>query len=273
MSSRDEQFLESTPGARHAEFDDYANGYDAGMDNPIARVVGNSADDFMNVKIDWLVSDLNRRPIGGVGDLGSLRLLDYGCGTGTFLKNLYRRCPNADIRGCDISAEMIGEGIRNWETGPVPQFDVLTGEQLPYEDNSFKIVVTCAVLHHVPIDQRAAIYQEASRVLAPGGRFYIFEHNPYNPLTAYVVRKTPIDANAILLTASECERGMDAAGLDDLMTRYLMFFPPRWKWPRRLESRIGRLPLGGQYVTVGQKPNTNEIFGQQRANFPQSVAA
>ena len=60
-----------------AEFDEYADGYDAGMGNPIKRLVGSSPVDFLRVKIRWLLAD-----IGKVTASRPLELLDYGCGSG-----------------------------------------------------------------------------------------------------------------------------------------------------------------------------------------------
>ena len=40
----------------------------------------------------------------------------------------------------------------------------------------------------------------------------VFEHNPLNPVTRFVVARTPIDPNAILLRAAEVMRGLSGAG-------------------------------------------------------------
>ena len=38
-----------------AEFNSYAHGYAAGMDHPTKRLLGNSADEFIAVKLRWLL--------------------------------------------------------------------------------------------------------------------------------------------------------------------------------------------------------------------------
>ncbi|MBV8408746.1 MAG: hypothetical protein JOY64_14015, partial [Alphaproteobacteria bacterium] len=65
-----------------AEFDRHAVGYDGGLDNPVKRLLGNSADQFIAVKARWL---LRREP--GLKS-GRLALLDYGCGAGDLLRVL-----------------------------------------------------------------------------------------------------------------------------------------------------------------------------------------
>ena len=54
--------------------------------------------------------------------------------------------------------------------------------------------------------------QSWAGVLKPGGRLYVFEHNPRNPLVRYVIARTPIDENAILLDAREVQHGLLGAG-------------------------------------------------------------
>jgi len=232
-----------------AEFDQYAAGYSAGMENPLKKLAGNSAGDFIDVKVRWLLNYESR--LGKAR--ASTRLLDFGCGTGLFLKRLRHLGFAGRLRGCDVAAEMIAEASRTWTVGPPPSLDHFTPPRLPYPDCRFDVVVACAVLHHVPPAEREAVYREIARVLAPGGRFYVFEHNPLNPLTQCVVRHTPIDRHAVLLMPGEVKRGMTRSILVRRRSRALMFFPPRWRALSSLEHWLRWLPLGGQYVVTGEK--------------------
>src|SRR5262245_38117148 len=65
------------------------------------------------------------------------------------------------------------------------------------------------------------------RMLAPAGRVVVFEHNPLNPVTRWVVRHTPIDRNAQLVRAGEVKQRLGRLGLERLRARFLLFFPPR----------------------------------------------
>ena len=76
----------------------------------------------------------------------------------------------------------------------------------------------------------------------------VFKHDPLGPGTRYVVARTPIDRDAVLLRASEVESGLLAAGAHVRRTRYIMFAPPRLRSLERLDGALGRLPLGAQYV-------------------------
>jgi SAM-dependent methyltransferase len=232
-----------------AEFDQYANGYSAGMENWVKRLAGYSADGFIDVKVRWLLEQEGR--LGRTQ--AATRLLDFGCGTGLFLKRLRHHGFAGRLRGCDVAAEMIAEASRTWTAGPRPALDHFVPPRLPYADRQFDIVVASAVLHHVPPAEREPVYREISRVLVPGGRLYVFEHNPLNPVTQYVVRNTPIDRHAVLLLPSEVKRGMTRSNLVRRRSRGLMFFPPRWRALANLEHWLRWLPLGGQYVVTGEK--------------------
>jgi SAM-dependent methyltransferase len=234
---------------KQAEFDRHAEGYDGGLDNPVKRLMGNSPDQFIAVKARWL---LRREP--GL-ESGRLALLDYGCGAGDLLRVLAGLGMHADCTGCDVSAGMLAEAGRRWPTelGLAPALVAQEGAGVPLGDGRFDIVTISAVLHHVPVADRPAVYRELARLLRPGGRLYVFEHNPRNPLVRYVIARTPIDANAILLDETEVRRGLGDAGRFELSTDYLMFVPPGLPLLGGIDRLLAWLPLGAQYVVAAHK--------------------
>ncbi len=113
------------------------------------------------------------------------------------------------------------------------------------------MVLAVCVLHHVPVDRRAAFLAEAARITRHGGLVLLCEHNPWNPLTRFVVGRCELDRDAVLLTQLEARRRLTAASLSRIRSRYILFFPWRgafWRW---LEAHLAWLPLGGQYVIDG----------------------
>jgi SAM-dependent methyltransferase len=242
--------IPNAPERGTAEFDSYAQGYAAGMDNPTKRLLGDSADDFVAVKLRWL---LRACPALRSTD-SSFRVLDYGCGTGTLLRLMRQAGLSAALAGCDISGEMLEEAARCWpEDLPRPELRVQEGAAAPFAAGDFDLVIISAVLHHVPPADRAAVYAALHGVVRPAGRVVIFEHNPLNPATRFVVAHTPIDRNAILLHASEARRGLQAARFADIRTDYLMFAPPRLTRLAALEAALGWLPLGAQYAVTARR--------------------
>lgn len=232
-----------------AEFDRHAASYDGGLDNPVKRLMGNTADQFIAVKARWL---LRREP---ALKTGGLDLLDYGCGAGDLLRVLAGLGARATFAGCDVSTGMLGEAARRWppSVGPAPALALQEGARTPFADGSFDIVTISAVLHHVPPAERQAVYRELGRVLRAGGRIYVFEHNPRNPLVRYVIARTPIDENAILLDEKEVRRGLLAAAPYDIAADYLMFMPPGLEFLQGVDRLLAWLPLGAQYVVAARK--------------------
>jgi SAM-dependent methyltransferase len=231
-----------------AEFDRHAASYDGGLDNPVKRMLGSSADQFIAVKARWL---LRREP---ALKTGALAVLDYGCGAGDLLRVLAELGARASFTGCDVSGGMLAEAGKRWPTafGPVPALAAQDGARTPFADGQFDVVTISAVLHHVPVEERQAVYRELSRVLKPGGRIYVFEHNPRNPLVRYVIARTPIDENAILLDAREVRHGLLDAARYELETDYLMFMPPSIALLRPIDRTLAWLPLGAQYVVAAR---------------------
>jgi len=240
------------PEEHTAEFDRYAADYDAGMDNPLKRLAGSDAESFIEVKVDWLL----RRPfLRRLFDdrYSSVRLLDYGCGAGTMLSTLRRRGFAGSLAGCDVSPEMLAEAQRRWRLGPPPNLRLIESVGAPFADCDFDVVILSSVLHHIDLAVRPRVYADVMRLVKPGGLICIFEHNPYNPITRWVVSHTPIDTNAVLLKSSEVCAELRLAGVVRPRTSYIMFFPPRLTLLRTVEDMLQWLPLGAQYVVCADR--------------------
>jgi ubiquinone/menaquinone biosynthesis C-methylase UbiE len=233
-----------------AEFDKHAATYDGGLDNPIKRLTGNSPDQFIAVKARWLL----RREKGL--RTGELRLLDYGCGAGDLMRVLAELGARVTFSGCDVSTGMLAEAAKRWPggQGATPTLATQDGARTPFADGQFDVATVSAVLHHVPVAERPAVYAELGRVLKPGGRLYVFEHNPRNPLVRHVIARTPIDENAILLDANEVQAGLLDSARYEVETDYLMFMPPGIKFLRSIDRALAWLPLGAQYAVAARKP-------------------
>ncbi len=96
------------------------------------------------------------------------RSLEIGSGTGYFTLNLMRAGIVEQATCTDISAGMLSTLAGNAERlGLTVSTLTADAESLPFEDESFDLVLGHAVLHHIP--DLAKAFSEFRRVLAPGG--------------------------------------------------------------------------------------------------------
>jgi SAM-dependent methyltransferase len=97
------------------------------------------------------------------------RILDCGCGPGSITVGLAQWAPNGQTIGIDLGAEQL-DGARalardlGVENVTFRQGDIF---DLPFEDDSFDVVFSQAVLYHIPDAEKALA--EIKRVLRPGG--------------------------------------------------------------------------------------------------------
>jgi ubiquinone/menaquinone biosynthesis C-methylase UbiE len=100
------------------------------------------------------------------------RVLDIGAGEGHLTRLMAKE--GATVIGLECSPGQLKKAM---------SYDVVAGERfidavaqsLPFEDESFDIVVFFNSLHHVPIEDQYLAITEATRVLVPNGMLYISE--------------------------------------------------------------------------------------------------
>lgn len=101
------------------------------------------------------------------------KVLDVGCGTGTLAIALRAKVgPRGEVVGIDAAPEMIAVA-RDKATKQGADIDFRVGliEEIPFPDDSFDLVLSSFMLHHLPDDLKRKGFAEIRRVLKPGGRF------------------------------------------------------------------------------------------------------
>ena len=63
------------------------------------------------------------------------------------------------------------------------------------------------------------------RVLKPGGRIYLFEHNPVNPVTRYLVKTCVFDKDAKLLGIIIVINLFKDCLFRNIEKKFILFFP------------------------------------------------
>lgn len=105
-------------------------------------------------------------------------ILDIGCGTGTLLSLIMSKNSNINVSGIDLSSEMIK--LAAVKLGEVADLRDGDSEELPWDDNSFEIVVSTHSFHHYPNPSK--VIDEMYRVLKPDGYLIITDAWSPTPL-------------------------------------------------------------------------------------------
>lgn len=112
------------------------------------------------------------------GDSGSgLRILDLGCGTGTFLNSVFMARPGSTALALDYSQEMLDRAA---EKPSLRQPDVEfvqrdLNDGLPTDIGKFDLVLAFSAIHHLGTAAKKSLIQQVFDSLVPGGWFFLVD--------------------------------------------------------------------------------------------------
>jgi SAM-dependent methyltransferase len=101
------------------------------------------------------------------------RVLEIGCGRGGFSRYLVSR--GADVVAADFSPAAVGFAAQQLTGARSAQAIVADIEAIPFERDSFGVVISLDTIEHVPNPARAVA--ELVRVLRPGGTLVLTTNN------------------------------------------------------------------------------------------------
>lgn len=228
----------------NAEFDRFAKDYRTIHQENI-KITGEDPDFFAKYKVDIVAKRCKKLKFA------PRNILDYGAGIGNSIPHFQTVLPEAQLFCLDISRESLKIAEQNH---PGAARFILADDTIPLENGSMDIVFCACVFHHIQRERYDSILKEIHRVLAQNAILFIFEHNPYNPLTVHAVNTCPLDVDARLIQARRLARFLKKAGFHKVLTRYTLFFPHCLRRLRPIEPFLSHIPLGGQYYLMGRKP-------------------
>ena len=144
--------------------------------------------------------------------------LDVGCGTGV----LAGRLAQAGYRMTGVDPS---QGMLDVLSARTPAVAAVrgSGTDLPFDDDSFELVLSVATMHHIadPEAVRKTLH-EMVRVARPSGRVLIWDHNGRNPYWRLIMSRVPQDdGSERLVPEQEIVRGLEETGAEIVVSRRL----------------------------------------------------
>lgn len=142
---------------------------------------------------DWRRKAWREMILSYAPDKEKMKILDVGTGPGFFAINL--ALAGHEVTAVDVTEHMLWHAKANAESyGAQVNFVLHRGEELPFDDDSFDLIVSRNVVWNLEYPEQAL--SEWKRVLKPGGRMVYFDANWYLYLYDEKLRKEKEAAHA-----------------------------------------------------------------------------
>lgn len=188
--------------------------------------------------------------------LEGLRLIDLGCGMGTFTLEAARR--GAAAVGVDFApaALRVARSVAEQEEQGDAVFIQADAALLPFETGSADVVLAADVTEHLDDDTLRRVLAEARRVLRPGGSLVLYTPSPthiFEQLRMRGILLAPEPSHIGMRTAAELRKAVDESGL---ITRRVEYLPSHLPGLSLVEQALGRwIPLLRRRIgIVASKP-------------------
>jgi demethylmenaquinone methyltransferase/2-methoxy-6-polyprenyl-1,4-benzoquinol methylase len=135
--------------------------------------------DFFNNLMSWGLAHLwRRKAMSWLNDFRTISLLDIATGTADMLLLAEKLLSPTEMRGIDISEEMMNVGrekLKSHQLDQKTKLEVMDCAELEYEDAKFDTVTIAFGIRN--LERLSQSLGQINRVLQPGGRFLIIEMN------------------------------------------------------------------------------------------------
>ena len=222
-----------------AYFDGFAQKYGEVLQKSLS-VTGENQEYFAERRVE-----ITRRLLAGRQGAIS-RIVDFGCGLGTAAPHLVSYFSPASVVGVDVSREILKEAAdRNGSA-------LISFAHLDDFSEAGELVFCNGVVHHIVPAERAGALEFVRHALRNAGFFALWENNPLNPGTRYVMSRCDFDADAITITPQEARRLLAANGFEIIQSTSAFFFPRKLSWMRGMEPILAPTMMGGQYLLLAR---------------------
>ena len=185
-----------------------------------------------------------------------LNILDFGCGVGEsclYIRNIF---PQTHITGIDTSDFSINSCKKlNIVNSFFYSLDLSKDDNLT---EKYDLIFAACVFHHIEPKKREKVLKKLISALNKNGKLYIFEHNPFNPVTSLIFKKSEIDKGCYMMSPFQLKRmfkKLNMKGTKIHSEKYVIFMP-RIDFFEKIffiEKYFEKIPIGCQYYTVIEK--------------------
>ena len=229
------------PVVEGSAFDGYAADYEEALACGL-RLTGEGRQHFAERRVAWL-----RRKLERLGITPGF-VVDFGCGDGATLPILADLLSPRQLVGLEPSIACLERARaatqRRWAVVGPDKFE---------HRGEVDLIYCNGVMHHVAPADRPGMLGLLREMLRPGGLLALWENNPWNPGTRWVMRRIPFDRDAVPVPSTVARSLLGRCGFSVLGIDYLFLFPRALRWFRGLEIPLRGLPLGGQYLALARR--------------------
>jgi len=180
-------------------------------------------------------------------------VLEIGCGTGLFTKELART--DNTIVAIDISAALIAKAKERISAANV-NFVVGNAQEAEFKSESFDFIVGSSTLHHLDVN---SALKEFFRILKPGGKIMFTEPNMMNPQVAliknlpFIKRRAGDSPDETAFFRWEIADRLKETGFVDIIVEPFDFLHPQAPASllfvaERLASFLEKIPLAREFA-------------------------
>src|SRR6266567_6397237 len=155
------------------------------------------------------------------------QVLDVGCGTGTLAIEVARRIGRAGrVAGVDPGIQQIARARSKAARRNLPiDFQIGVIEHLPFSDQTFDVVLSTLMMHHLPDSLKSQGLSEIARVLKPGGRLVIADFKRKQERTGRAARFHAGGSSMQDLAALVKEAGFEHLEIEEMRHPRFSAFP------------------------------------------------
>ena len=122
------------------------------------------------------------RPLLDSIHLADADILDAGCGTGRYMRQLLEKGPRRLV-GLDFSPRMLDIARRKFASNGSLHFVNASLPKLPFQSSRFDFILSTLAVDHTP--ELAATMRELTRALKPGGTIILSCFHPFGSLAGW----------------------------------------------------------------------------------------